>query len=150
MIGHAFRRSEGSLTPPLEVAGQPLPNVRVDLPSRHTRITQRKVVPPALQVSIELLDQQRNRFPGLSQPCQLTQLLPLPCQGFLRRNHVQVAMLPTSQVAVVPKRISQKVQGTAHLPQVYFARLVPVDLQTQPGFPFAFDEPPQPSALPPR
>jgi hypothetical protein len=46
----------------------------------------------------------------------LAQLRPLPRQGLLRRNHIQVTMPPPLRARpVVPKRESQKVQ-TASLP----------------------------------
>ena len=52
----------------------------------------------------------------------------------LERKHIQVFPIPSFQIAILPKRVPQKVQACPWFPQVHHLRLFPVDLQLE--FPF--------------
>src|ERR1039458_8536917 len=82
-------------------------HVAVDLIEGVPRIAETEVVAPASQVPIQLPDQLGDRDAVLLRISHLAQLRPLPRQGFLGRNHVQVTMPPPLGArSVVPKRES--------------------------------------------
>src|SRR4029077_3972358 len=100
VVSHAFRGSEGPLTAPPEVLSQALTHVRVDLAERSPRISKVEVVRPAIQMSIQILNQHRDWPTAALTAGQLPQLGPLPFEGLLGRSHVQIAMASSLAVAV--------------------------------------------------
>ena len=54
--------------------------------------------------------------------CHFAQLLPLALDRLIRRDHIQVFPITSFQIAVVPKRVAQKVQTCSFLPQVHDLR----------------------------
>src|SRR6266852_8336420 len=119
---------------------QTIPNIAFDLAVGADGIPQGKVVRPTCQVPIQLSNQDRYRLEALVTVRHLMQLRPFPLDGFLRRKHIQVFLAASFPVAVVPKRVSQKVQTGSFLPQVHHSRLFPVDLQLELPFQPRFDE----------
>src|SRR6202035_4484966 len=138
VVSHAFRWSKGPLAASSQVLRKTITNVQVDLSESHAWISEGEVVLPAVQVSVELLNQVRERLPALMTICHLMQLLPFPLQRFGRRSHVQILPAPTSQVAVVSERESQKVQLLSFF-QIDDPRLLPIDLQTHSVFELGLD-----------
>src|SRR5208283_1007436 len=107
----AFRGPVGTLAAAPQMFPQAPVHVAVDLVESVPRIAETEVVAPASQVPIQLPDQLGDRDTILLRVGHLTQLRPLPRQGFLRGNHIQVSTPPPLGArAVVPKRESQKVQ----------------------------------------
>jgi hypothetical protein len=95
-----------------------------------------KVVHPTLQVSVQLSDQYRDWLMALMTVRHFVQLLPLQLECLDRRKHIQVFPIASFPVAVVPKRIPQKVQTCPFFPQVYHPRFLPIDLQLEFSFPW--------------
>src|SRR5260370_364600 len=115
-------------------------NIALDLAVGAHGVPKGKVVRPSLQVSIQLSNQDRDRLEALMTIGHLVQLLPLSLDRLLRRKHIQVVPVSPFAVAVVPKRVSQKVQTGSLLPQVHHPRLIPIDLQLELAFQSRFDE----------
>src|SRR5260370_23656059 len=115
-------------------------NIALDLAVGAHGVPKGKVVRPSLQVSIQLSNQDRDRLEALMTIGDLVQLLPLSLDRLLRRKHIQVVPVSPFAVAVVPKRVSQKVQTGSLLPQVHPPRLIPIDLQLELAFQSRFDE----------
>src|SRR5205823_6393909 len=130
-------------TAPLEMLRQAATYVRVNLPERGTRVPKTKVIRPATQMSIQILNQHRDGIATVPTTDQLPQLGPLPCEGLRGGKHVQVAMAAPLAVTVLAEGESQKVQGHPFLLQVNHSGLAPVDLQPHPGFQLRLDEPPE-------
>src|ERR1043165_5757539 len=83
----------------LQVVGQPIADMPVDLPIRLARIAVGEVVRPSLQMSIEPCNQARDRSATLTPIRQFVDLIPFLLQRLLRRLHVEVS--PTAiQIAV--------------------------------------------------
>jgi len=72
----------------LEVVGQPIAEMPVDLPVRVTCVTQREVVRPALQLPIQLFNQARHRRTALTAIRHFAEAILFPLYGFVRRPHV--------------------------------------------------------------
>src|SRR5215467_1483409 len=123
-----------SLAPALQMLDQTVPNVALDLTVGTRGIPKGEVVHPALQMPIQLSNQDRNRLMTLMTVCHFAQLLPLALNRLIRRDHIQIFPITSFQIAVVPKRVSQKVQTCPFFPQVHHPRLFPIDLQLE----FAF------------
>ncbi len=81
IVSHSFRWAEGPLTAPLEMLRQAVTHIRVDLPKRVTRITEAKVVSPAIQMSIQILNQHRDGIAVTPTTVQLSQAWPAPVRG---------------------------------------------------------------------
>jgi hypothetical protein len=126
--GLAFSRMIGSLTAPLQVPDETAAHVPVDLPVHASGIPKGKVVRPAFPVPIQLSNQDRDRLEALMTVSHLVQLLSFSLDRFLRRKHIQIFPSASFQIAVVPKRVSQKVQTRPFFPQVHHPCLFPVDL----------------------
>src|SRR5712691_471287 len=139
VVAHPFRRSERPLAATPHVPREALSRVPVDLPICHSRISIPKVVCPSSQVQVQLLDQPRQRLETHPTARHLSQLRPLSRQRLRRRANIQVFPPAPFQVQVVPKRVSQKVQARSFFLQVHHPRLLPVDLQSHPGFYLFFD-----------
>src|ERR1700738_1215593 len=103
-------------------------HVPVDLPVHARGIPEGEVVRPAFQVPIQLSDQSRNRLVALMTVGHLAQLLSFSLDRFIRRKHNQIILMASFSLAIIPKRVSQKVQIRPWLPQVHHSRLFPVDL----------------------
>ena len=103
--------------------------------------SEREVVSPAFQVSIQFRNQTRQGLMTLRTVRHRPQLVPLPLQSLLRGHHDQVEMPAPFQVAVVPERVSQKVQARFLFFQVHHPRLLAVDLQPHPGLQLLLDIP---------
>src|SRR5260370_6844241 len=103
-------------------------NIALDLAVGAHGVPKGKVVRPSLQVSIQLSNQDRDRLEALMTIGHLGQLLPLSLDRLLRRKHIQVVPVSPFAVAVVPKRVSPKVQTGSFLPQVHHPRLLPMSL----------------------
>src|ERR1700722_8770989 len=82
----------------------------VDFPVHASGIPKGKVVRPPFQVSIQLSNQIRDRLKTLMTVGHLAQLVPFSLDCFLRRKHIQEFSVASFPVAIVPKRVSQKVQ----------------------------------------
>src|SRR6267154_5195301 len=85
-------------------------NIAIDLTVDAHGVPDGKVVRPASQMPIQLSNQNRNRLETLMTVGHLVQLLPLPLDRFLRRKHIQIFPSASFQIAIIPKRVSQKVQ----------------------------------------
>jgi hypothetical protein len=106
-------------------------HVPVNLPVNAAGVPNGKVVRPPFQVPIQLANQCRDRLEALMTVRHFVQLLPLPLDRLLRRKHIQVLLVAPFQIAIIPKRVSQKVQARSFFPQVHHPRLFPVDLQLE-------------------
>ena len=113
---------------------QTVPNIALDLTVGAGGVAERKVIHPAFQMPIQLANQDWNRLETLTTLGHLVQLFPLPLDRLPRRKHIQIFPVPAFPVAVVPKRVAQKVQTCPFFPQVHHPRLFPIDLQLE--FPF--------------
>jgi hypothetical protein len=98
-------------------------HVPVDLPVHARGIPEGEVVRPALQVPIQLSNQVRDRLEALMTVGHLAHFIPFPLDRFLRRKHIQIPLMASFQIAIIPKRVSQKVQTRPFIPQVHHARL---------------------------
>src|SRR5208282_1110374 len=141
--GHVLGRTIGSLASPSHMAIETLQYESVDGVVSRLGTPEREVVCPTLQVSIQFRNQARQGLMTLRTVSLGPQLVPLPLQSFLRRHHIQVEISAPFQVAVVPERVSQKVQAGFLLFQVHHARLLTVDLRPHPGFQLLLDIPAQ-------
>src|SRR5579864_2362996 len=103
-------------------------HVPVDLPVHARGIPEGEVVRPTFPVPIQLSNQSRDRLEALMTIGHLMQLLSFPLDRFVRRKHIQVPLRASFQIAIIAKRVSQKVQTRPWLPQVHHSRLFPVDL----------------------
>src|SRR2546428_11398763 len=128
-----------TLTASAQVSSQADPHEVIDLPKRLTRIAQAKVVGPALQVSVQPLDQFRQGGVTLLRIDELTQRLPFPRHRLAGWLQVPVAPGSPVLVSVIPKGVAQKIQALTDLSQVQHARFLAVDLQPQPPLQFALD-----------
>ena len=90
--------------------------------SRRWRVPEGKVVHPTLQMPVQLSDPYRDWLMALMTVCHFAQLLPLALDRLIRRDHIQVFPITSFQIAVVPKRVAQKVQTCSFLPQVHDLR----------------------------
>src|ERR1700730_10414061 len=103
-------------------------HVPVDLPVHASGIPEGEVVRPAFQVPIQLSNQSRDRLETLMTVGHLMQLLSFSSDRFVRRKHIQVPLMAAFLIAIIAKRVSQKVQARPRLPKVHHSRLFPVDL----------------------
>jgi hypothetical protein len=126
--GRSLRRPVRSLTAALQMLDQTALNVVLDLTVDAGRVSEGKVIDPAFQMPIQLSDERRNRLKTLMTVSHLVQLLPLPPDRLLRRKHIQVFLCASFQIAILPKRVSQKVQARPWFPQIHNPGLVPIDL----------------------
>jgi hypothetical protein len=134
VIASPLRGSKRSLTAPTQVANEAMSNKPVYLPLCLTRIAERKIVGPSTQLPIHLLDQPGHRHVRPVTVDRVPQLL-APCpQCLTRRGNVKVSVTTAFQVEIVPERVSQKVDAAPGLAKVYHLRLLPIQLQPQPGF----------------
>src|ERR1700730_1043493 len=136
----SWSRLIGPLTASLEMLDKTGTHVPIDLPVSDQGIPDGKIVRPSFQVSIQLSYQDRNRLKALMTICHFMQLLPLPLNRFLRREHIQIFPIAPFQIAVIPERVSQKVQPRSWFPQVPSPSLFPIDLQLELPFQPRFDE----------
>src|ERR1700676_2029813 len=93
-------------------------HVPVDLPVHASGVPEREVVRPAFQVPIQLSNQSRDWLEALMTVGHLMQLLSFSLDRFVRRKHIQVFPSASFQIAVVPKRVSQKVQTPPSPPHI--------------------------------
>src|SRR5690606_16287160 len=103
----------------LQMLDQTALNVALDLRVGTRDVPETEVVSPALQLPVQLANQDRNGLETLTAVRHFVQLLPLPLDGLFRREHVQVFPPTSFQIAVVPERIPQKVQTRPFFPQVH-------------------------------
>src|SRR5689334_20417709 len=87
VIADSFRRTEGSLAAPSQMLRETASNARVDLSEGYARIPEVEVVLPAFQVTVQLLNQLRDRLKALPMIGHFMQLLPLLLQSFCRWTH---------------------------------------------------------------
>src|SRR5258708_235327 len=137
---HSPRRSVWPLAAALPMLDQTALNIAVDLTVNAPGVPDGKIVRPPLQVPIQLSNQGGDRLETLMTVRHLVQFLPLPLDRLLRRIHVQVFASASFQIAVVPKRVSQKVQTRSLFPQIHHSRLLPVDLQLELSLQPRFDK----------
>src|SRR5262245_47076061 len=107
--------SKGPLASAPHVLFKALAHVGIDVPKSFARITVAKVVCPASEVSIELLDKLWQRHKAPLRTHHLTQLLPLSHQSLLRYGHVEISVTASSPIAIVAKRVPQKVELLSRL-----------------------------------
>src|SRR6266581_4382802 len=93
---HTVRWTIRPLTAPLQVPDQTAAYEPVDLPPGPARIPITEVVGPAFQMPIQPRHQLRQRSVTLTHIGQRPQLLPLPGERFLRRQHIQIGCVPAS------------------------------------------------------
>src|SRR6266581_5681493 len=136
----SLRRPVRPLATSLQMLDQTALNMALDLTVGTRGISQGEVVRPSSQVPIQLSNQNRNWLKTLMTVGHLVQLLPLPLDRLLRRKHIQVFPVASFSIAIVSKRVSQKVQTRPFLPQIHHSRLFPVDLQLELPFQPRFDE----------
>ena len=105
-----LRRPVWPLAASLQMLNRTALNIASDLTVNPRRIPDGEVVRPAFQVSIQLTNQNRNRLKTLVSIRHLVQLLPFPLDRLIRRKHIQVCSIASFQIAVVPERVSQKIQ----------------------------------------
>src|ERR1039458_1392683 len=127
----SFRRSIGPLTAPLEMPDQTAAYEPVDFPVHALGIPKGKIVRPPFQMPIQLSNQFRDRLKALMTVRHLVQLFPFPLDCFLRRKHIQVPLIASLQIPIIPKCVPQKVQARPFFPQIHHPRLFPVDLQLE-------------------
>src|SRR3954470_18788151 len=130
----SLRTTVWPLAAPLQMLDQTVPNVTFDLTVGAGGVPDGKVVHPAFQVPIQLSNHDRDGLMALMTVRHLMQLLPLSLDRFPRRKYIQVLPIASFQIAVIPKRISQKVQTRPFFSQVHHPRLFPVDLQLEFSF----------------
>src|SRR5512139_114223 len=93
VVRHSLRQPVGALAAVmLQVVRQSIAQVPVDLPKSVPRIAPRKVVAPALCLSIQLRYETRDRSATLTAIRQLVDPIPLSLQRLLRRPHVQISL----------------------------------------------------------
>ncbi len=136
----SLRRPVRPLATSLQMMDQTALNMALDLAVGADGIPEGKVVRPTFQVPIQLSNQDWNRLEAPVTIGHLVQLRPLPLDGFLRREHIQVFLAASFPIAVVSKRVSQKVQTGPFLSQIHHSRLFPVDLQLELSFQPRFDK----------
>src|SRR5450432_657971 len=105
----SVRRAIGSLTASLEMPDQAAAYEPVDFPVHARGISKGKVVRPSFQVPIQLSNQFRDRLKALTAVRHLMQFLPFSLDRFLRRKHIQVPLIASFQIPIIPKCVSQKV-----------------------------------------
>src|SRR5258708_6052257 len=128
------RRTVRPLTAALQMLDQTALNIAVDLTVNAPGVPDGKIVRPPFQVPIQLSNQGWDRLETLMTVGHFVQFLPLSLDRLLRRIHIQVFACASFQIAVVPKRVSQKVQTRSLFPQIHHSRLFPVDLQLELSF----------------
>ena len=109
--------ASGSLKPPptrrlrtiyLHLSHSIAPSRRVipiDLTVDTRGVPNGKVVHPTSQVPVQLSNQDRDWFEALMTVRHFVQLLPLLLDCLRRRKHIQVLLIASFQIAVVPKRV---------------------------------------------
>src|ERR1017187_6548269 len=108
--GAPRRKAEGTLAPTTQMTDHATAHVVTDLLKHVIRITQREVIHPALQVSVDLADEPVDGLQTLAAGGHFRQYRLLPVQRFRRRTPVQITPNATKTVADVPKLVAQKVQ----------------------------------------
>jgi hypothetical protein len=143
-----FRWSKGPLTPPFKMRYQTQLQEAVDLPKCLPRVSIVEVIPPSGKMATDILHHQGQPHMTPTSRGQLAELIPFPGKRFLRREHVQVSLLPVPvQTTVKTKREPQKVQGLSNLLKPNDSGLLPIDLQIHPGFQLLLNPPNQPLTL---
>ena len=127
-----------SLAASLQVLPETDLYVMVDLGKSRAGVAEAKVVGPASQMLIQLPNQHRDRPVAVASAGHVLQLDPLALEALVRGIQVPVVSRP-QPAPVQPKRESQKVQARSLLLQLHQARLVPIDLQSHPGFQLRLD-----------
>jgi hypothetical protein len=114
--------------PPSQKVPYPVVNILIDRPIRLTRAPAGEVLPPALQLPIQLLT---DCLPGCHVPAiqQFAHLLLDPAHALLRRTVSDVPAAP-ARVDVRPECIPQKIESL--LPRMPDARLLRVQSQFKP------------------
>src|SRR6267154_628335 len=107
----SWRKLVRPLTAALQMLDQTALNMALDLTVGAHGVPDGKVVRPSFQMPIQLSNQHRNRLKALMTVSHFVQLLPLPLDRLFRRKHIQVLPVAALPVAIVPKRVSQKVQA---------------------------------------
>src|SRR6266404_1373573 len=138
-VAHPFRRSKGPLAAAARVLAQPPTYEGIDLSKGHARVSEAEVVRPAGELPIDLCDHCRQWLETLLLADRLSQCLSPARHRFLRGVQVQISMLASVEVAIIPKREPQKLQACSLLPQIDYPRFLPIDLQTHPGFQLLLD-----------
>jgi hypothetical protein len=69
-----------------------------------------EVAGPPFQISIQILNKQRNRFPALLRSHQFLQFVPELGHGFGRGNHIQITKESFTTIPIVAELESQKIQ----------------------------------------
>src|SRR5215210_4365837 len=108
--GGSLRRAEGPLAPPAQMPDQTLADIPADLAERLPWVAQLEVLPPALQVSVDLADENADRLEAHGGTRPLPQLLPFSCQRFHRRLQPPITNATAKLVAFVAELIAQEVQ----------------------------------------
>ena len=139
IIAPPFRWPKGALTASLQVLDNPGAYKPVYRSLGLARIAKREILRPSPKLPVDIFYQFRHRHMALVFVYLLSKLLALRLQGLLRGSDIQISKVLSSQVPVVPKSKSQKVQACSGLLEVNHLRLIPVNFQAQPGLKFRFD-----------
>src|SRR3982750_2720331 len=107
---HAFRRAEGTLAATCQVTAQAAEQEPIQLAKGPLRIAMSEVLPPASGPAIDFADQLGDGQAASPRTCQVSHLILGVGHRLLRGKRVEVAMLTTQKVAIVPQRESQKAQ----------------------------------------
>src|ERR1700686_3343857 len=102
---HSFRRAKWPLTAPLQMPDETATHEPVDIPVNGHGVSEREVVSPSLQMSIQLLNQRGDRLETLMTVRHFVQLVPFPLNGFVRRKYIQIALVASFQIAVIAECI---------------------------------------------
>ena len=98
----SLRRPVRPLAAALQMLNQTALNIAIDLTVDAHGIPIGKIVCPAFQMPIQLSNQDRNGLEALMTVGHFVQLLPFPLDRFLRRKHIQILLIASFQIAVVP------------------------------------------------
>ena len=110
--GLPFRGLIRPLAAALQMLDQTALNMAFDLTVGARGVPNGKVVRPSSQVPIQLSNQDRDGLKTLMTVRHFVQLLLLPLDRLLRRKHIQILPIASFQIAIVPKRVAQKVSDS--------------------------------------
>ena len=134
----SFRGSVRSLTASLKMTGQAVSHIAVGFPKCIARVSEGKVVRPALKMLIQLCHQCRQRLEAHLLARHSAQLFALSFQGFLGGDHIKILLFATVSIFLVLERVSQKVQAGSFFSQVDYSGFLPVKFQFHPSIQFRF------------
>src|SRR5574342_680671 len=103
VVAYSLGWPTGPLASASDMLRQTLSYIGIDLSKPLARITIAKVVRPTVKMPIKLFNKFRQRYEAALFAGHLTQHLPLFSQSLLRYAHIEIAMAPASQIALITK-----------------------------------------------